>query len=310
MAAIPAAHVQALRAFNRFYTQRIGVLDPYLGGQLSLTEVRVLYELAHRDGCTATSLARLLGLDPGYLSRILGRFERNGWLRRNPSPADARQSLLQLTPAGHEAFDPLQQRSREEAAALLAPLPPARREQLVHALQQVQRLLDPQRPAAERDVVLRDPRPGDLGWVVMQHGELYAREWGYDTRFEALVAEVAAGLLRRFDPQWEKGWIAELEGERVGSVFVVRKSATVAQLRLLILLPQARGLGLGGRLVDECIAFARAKGYRKMVLWTNGQLEAARAIYTSRGFRLTASEPLHDYGQELVSETWELPLRP
>jgi DNA-binding MarR family transcriptional regulator/GNAT superfamily N-acetyltransferase len=306
---VSARHVQALRGFNRFYTRHIGVLDPYLGGDLSLTEVRVLYELAHRDQPTATELGRDLGFDAGYLSRILRRFEGRGWLERAPSPADARQSLLRLTEAGHAAFAPLQQRSRDEAASLLDPLPPARREQLVASLQTVQRLLGDPGVAAPRAVVLRDPQPGDLGWVVEQHGAIYAREYGYTTEFEALVAEVAAGLLRNFDPAWEKGWIAEIDGERVGSVFVVRKSATVAQLRLLILTPAARGLGVGGRLVDACIAFARDKGYRKLVLWTNGQLEAARAIYAARGFELAASEPLAAYGQQLVSETWELPLR-
>jgi len=305
---VSAAHVKALRGFNRFYTQRIGVLDPYLGSEFSLTEVRVLYELAHRDQPTASELGRDLSLDAGYLSRILRRFEHQGWIERTPSPADARQSLVRLTEAGRQAFEPLQQRSREEAMALLQPLPPGQRERAIAALQTVQRLFDPGEARA-RTVQLRDPRPGDLGWVVMQHGEVYAREYGYSSEFEALVAEVAAAYLRRFDPQWEKGWIAELDGERVGSVFVVRKSATVAQLRLLILSPHARGLGLGGRLVDECIAFARAKGYRKMVLWTNGQLEAARAIYASRGFELVESVPMAAYGQQLVGETWSLDLR-
>jgi DNA-binding MarR family transcriptional regulator/GNAT superfamily N-acetyltransferase len=306
---VAASHVKALRGFNRFYTRRIGVLDPYLGGELSLTEVRVLYELAHQDQPTASELGRELGLDAGYLSRILRRFESRGWLERAPSPADARQSLLRLTAAGHEAFAPLQQRSRDEAAALLAPLAPERRERVIAAMDTMQRLLDPQARVPARTVQLRDPGPGDLGWVVMQHGEIYAREYGYTSEFEALVADVAAKLLETFDPAWEKGWIAELDGERVGSVFVVRKSATVAQLRLLILTAHARGLGLGGRLVDECIAFARARGYRKMVLWTNGQLDAARAIYAARGFQLVSSEPLHAYGQQLVGETWELDLR-
>lgn len=305
---VAAVHVEALRAFNRFYTQRIGVLDPYLGSPFSLTEVRVLFELAHRDQPTAAELGRDLSLDAGYLSRILRRFEHEGWVERVPSPADARQSLLRLAPAGRSAFEPLQQRSREEAAALLRPLPPGQRERAIAALQTVQRLLAPGDTRA-RTVQLRDPRPGDLGWVVMQHGEVYAREWGYTSAFEGLVAEVAAGLLKSFDPAREKGWIAELDGERVGSVFVVRKSATVAQLRLLILAPHARGLGLGGRLVDECIAFAKERGYRKLVLWTNGQLEAARAIYVSRGFERTGSEPLAAYGQQLVSETWSLDLR-
>jgi len=307
-AAVPAPQIQAVRAFNRFYTQRIGVLDPYLGGELSLTEVRVLYELAHRDQPTASELGRDLGLDAGYLSRILRRFESRGWLERVPSPADARQSLLRLTDDGRTAFAPLQQKSRDEAGALLAPLAPAARARAIEAMQTLQELLAPQAARPPRTVLLRDPAHGDLGWVVQAHGEIYAREYRFTSEFEALVAEIAAKFLRNYDAQREKGWIAEIDGERVGSVFVVRKSATVAQLRLLILTPQARGHGLGGRLTDECIAFARAKGYRKLVLWTNGHLEAARAIYASRGFRLTHTEPYPAHGQDLVSETWELRL--
>ena len=305
---VAPAQVKALRGFNRFYTQRIGVLDPYLGGELSLTEVRVLYELAHRDQPTATELGRDLTLDTGYLSRILRRFEARGWLERRPSPADARQSLLQLTEAGHAAFKPLQQKSRDEAAELLATLPAASREKLIAAMGTVQQLLEPAPQAATRTVVLRDPRPGDMGWVVMQHGEIYAREYGFTSEFEGLVAGIAAKYIERFDPAWEKGWIAEIDGERVGSVFVVRRSATVAQLRLLILTPAARGHGLGARLTDECIAFARSKGYRKLVLWTQSNLFAARAIYKSRGFRHVKSEPHNAYGQKLVAETWELKL--
>lgn len=304
-ASVPAADVKAVRAFNRFYTQRIGILRRYLDSDFTLTEVRVLYEIAHRPGVTASALARELAVDAGYLSRMLRRFAAEGWLARETSAADARQSLLKLTEAGHAAFAPLQQKSRDETAALLAGVAPAARPRLVRALRTVQDLLAPGR---ERHVVLRDPAPGDLGWVVQQHGELYAREYGYPAAFEALVAEVAARYLRDFDPAWEKGWIAEVDGERAGSVFVVRKSATVAQLRLLILRPEARGLGLGGRLVDECIAFARARRYRKLTLWTNGQLAAARAIYASRGFRCVKREPYPAYGQDLTSEVWELKL--
>jgi DNA-binding MarR family transcriptional regulator len=304
---VSAAHVKALRGFNRFYTQRIGVLSPYLASDFSLTEVRVLYELAHRELPTAAEIGRDLGLDAGYLSRILRRFEQRGWVARAPSPADARQSLLKLTPAGHDAFAPLQQRSRDEAAAMLAPLAAPDREAVIAAMARVQRLLSGE-AAAPRTAVLRDPRPGDMGWVVQQHGELYAREFGYTAAFEAAVAKIAADYLLRFDPEREKGWIAELDGERVGSVFVVRRSATVAQLRLLILSPAARGLGLGARLTDECIAFARSRGYRKLVLWTQSHLEAARSIYRSRGFVLLKSEPNDDYGPHLTSETWELAL--
>jgi DNA-binding MarR family transcriptional regulator/N-acetylglutamate synthase-like GNAT family acetyltransferase len=307
--AASTAHIKAIRGFNRFYTQRIGVLDPYLGSEFSLTEVRVLYELAHRDQPTATELGRDLSLDAGYLSRILRRFEGKGWLARVPSPADARQSLLKLTEAGHAAFAPLQQQSRDEAAALLAALPPEDQHKVVGAMTTVQRLLaGPEEAVATRTVVLRDPQPGDMGWVVQQHGEIYAREYGWNSEFEALVADIAGKYLKHHRPDCEKCWIAELDGERVGAVFVVRKSATVAQLRMLILTPGARGLGLGGRLSDECIAFARAKGYRKMVLWTNSCLTAARAIYARRGFELVKSEPYQGFGHELVGETWALKL--
>jgi DNA-binding MarR family transcriptional regulator/GNAT superfamily N-acetyltransferase len=307
-AAVAPAQIEAVRGFNRFYTQRIGVLAPYLGSELSLTEVRVLYELAHRDQPTASELGRDLTLDAGYLSRILRRFEHRGWLARVPSPADARQSLLRLTTAGQRAFAPLQEQSRAEAAGLLKPLAPAQRDALIAGLGHVQHLLDASRPMAPRSVVLRDPRPGDLGWVVQQHGEIYWREYRFNSQFEALVAEVAAQYLKNFDPTHEKGWIAEIDGERVGSVFVVRRSKTVAQLRLLILTPAARGLGLGQRLTDECIAFARATGYRKLTLWTQRNLLAARAIYRSRGFECVKSQPYPAFGQKLVSEVWDLKL--
>jgi len=302
-------HVQAVRGFNRFYTRHIGILDPYLGSDLSLTEVRVLYELAHRDQSTATELACDLVLDAGYLSRILRRFEAKRWLARIPSPADARQSLLALTAAGHKAFAPLQQKSREEAAELLAPLTDGDRHQLIDAMNRVQRLLDPANVAGKTPVaVLRPPEPGDMGWVVQQHGEIYAREYGWSAEFEALVANIVALFVRQYQAEWERCWMAELDGERVGSVFVVRKSKTVAQLRMLILTRQARGLGLGARLTDECIAFARSKGYKKMVLWTNSCLGVARGIYAKRGFRLVKSEPYQGFGQSLVGETWELKL--
>jgi DNA-binding MarR family transcriptional regulator/GNAT superfamily N-acetyltransferase len=307
--AVPAAQIEAVRGFNRFYTQRIGVLDPYLGSELTLTQVRVLYELAHRDQPTASELGRDLALDAGYLSRILRRFEQRGWLQRVPSPADARQSLLRLTAAGQKAFAPLQDKSRDEAAALLSALRALDRDSVIAAMRQIQQLLEPRAVAAAgKPVVLRDPRPGDLGWVVQQHGEIYWREYRFNSEFEALVAGVAARYLKNFDPAHDKGWIAEIDGERVGSVFVVRRSRTVAQLRLLILTPGARGRGLGQRLTDECIAFARAAGYRKLMLWTQRHLLAARAIYRSRGFEVTKSEQYAAFGQNLVSEVWELKL--
>lgn len=307
--AIDAAAVKAIRQFIRFYTRRIGALDPYLGSPMSLTDVRVLYELAHREVAVASEIGRDLGLDAGYMSRILRRFETEGWLTREPHPRDARQSVLRLTEAGHAAFAPLQQKSREEAASLLATLAPAQRQQLVQAMGTMQALLDPEAaPAKPQAAVLRDPAPGDIGWVVQQHGEIYAREYGWNSNFEALVAGIASEFLLKFQPEWERCWIAELNGERVGAIFVVRKSPTVAQLRLLILTPGARGLGLGGKLVDECIAFARLKGYKKMVLWTNTCLVAARGIYAKRGFQLTHSEPHEGYGAPQVGETWELKL--
>ncbi len=306
-----AAHIQAVRRFNRFYTQRIGVLDPYLGSEFSLTEVRVLYELAHRDQPTASELGRDLALDAGYLSRILRRFERQGWLARVPSPADARHSLLALTDAGHKIFAPLKQQSSDKASALLAALMPGQQRELVSAMATMQRLLAPvteSTPTRTRTIVLRDPKPGDMGWVVQQHGEIYAREYGWNSEFEALVANIVSKYLEKVQPESRKCWIAELDGEQVGAVFVVRKTASVAQLRMLILTPQARGLGLGGRLVDECIQFARSKGYKKMQLWTNSCLDAARALYAKRGFRLVRSEPYNGFGHDLVGETWELRL--
>jgi len=306
---VDAAAVKAVRQFNRFYTRRIGALDPYLGSPMSLTDVRVLYELAHRETAVASEIGRDLGLDAGYMSRILRRFETEGWLTREPHPRDARQSVLHLTEAGHAAFAPLQQKSREEAAALLESLAPSQRQQLVQAMGTMQSLLDPDAaPPKPQAAILRDPAPGDIGWVVQQHGEIYAREYGWNSKFEALVAGIASEFLLKFQPEWERCWIAELNGERVGAIFVVRKSATVAQLRMLILTPGARGLGLGGKLVDECIAFARRKGYKKMVLWTNSCLVAARGIYAKRGFQLTQSEPHEGYGSPQVGETWELKL--
>jgi len=307
---VPSQSVKAVRRFNRFFTRRIGVLDPYLGSDLSLTDVRVLYELAHREAPIASELARDLGLDGGYLSRILRRFETTGWLTRSAHANDARQSVLTLTDAGRAAFEPLQQKSRDEAAALLAPLDPARQQKVVTAMQQIEALLEPQAADADkpRTALLRDPQPGDMGWVVQQHGEIYWREYSWNIEFEAMVADIAAQFVRKFDPQWEKCWIAELDGERVGAIFVVRKSASTAQLRMLLLTPGARGLGLGARLTDECIAFARAKRYKKMVLWTNSCLVAARAIYAKRGFELVKSEPYEGFGQQLVGETWSLKL--
>ena len=302
------AQVRALRAFNRFYTQSTGLLDPFLGSEFSLTEARVLYELAHHAPCTAAELARRLVLDAGYLSRIVHRFTASQWITRTPSATDARQHTLELTPEGRAAFEPLQQRARDEAGRLLAKLAPGHRDALIAALERTQALLDTDANERARTAVLREVRPGDMGWVLQMHGEIYAREYGWNSEFEAFVAEIVAGMIRHHDPEWERGWIAEIDGERVGSVFLVRKSETEAQLRLLILSPAARGQGLGARLTDECLAFARAKGYRKAVLWTTSGLDASRAIYSKRGFVMVGSEAYHGYGKDLVGQTWELEL--
>jgi DNA-binding MarR family transcriptional regulator/GNAT superfamily N-acetyltransferase len=300
-----AERVAAVRRFNRFYTRQIGLLDEgYLDSPFSLTQVRVLYELAHRDRVTAAELGRDLGLDPGYLSRLLTGFEKRRLLGRRPSAADGRQSLLTLTPRGRAAFAPLDARSRQEVGALLKRLPATGQRRLLEAMRLIEALLG-QAPGARTPYLLRPPRPGDLGWVVHRHGALYAQEYGWDERFEALVARVVAEFVERCDPRRERCWIAEKDGEVVGSVFLVRRSRTVAQLRLLLVEPSARGLGLGRRLVDECLVFARPAGYRKVTLWTNSVLRAARHIYRTAGFRLVHREPHQSFGQALVGETWE-----
>ena len=299
------ARIAAVRGFNRFYTQRIGVLRRRMyGSPLSLAEVRVLYELAHRDAPTAGALADDLDLDRGYLSRILQGFERDGLVRRSRSAQDARQSHLALTPKGRKAFAPLDRASHDEVARLLSGLSDADARRLVAGMTTIERLLAGTPPEAPT-VALRAHRPGDIGWVIERHGTLYAEEYGWDETFEALVAGIAAKFIERFDPARERCWIAERDGERVGCVFVVGRSPTVAQLRLLLVEPAARGLGIGARLVDECLAFARTVGYRRMMLWTNGGLDAARAIYEARGFRLTKEEPHHSFGRDLVGQTFE-----
>ena len=302
-----AGRIAAVRRFNRFWTRQIGVLGDYLDSPFSLTETRVLYELAHRDGFTAAALAAEIGLDPGYLSRILSAFERRGFLQRVRSKADGRQAHLSLTARGRRAFAPLEARSRDEVGTLLGRLPAAKQERLVESLHTVEALLA---ASAERPspYLLRARQPGDLGWVVHRHAVLYAEEYGFDEQFEALVATVIAEFVKHFDPGRDHCWIAEKDGQPVGSVFCVHRSRTVAQLRLLLVEPSARGLGLGARLVDECVRFARRAGYRKVTLWTNSVLVAARRIYEAAGFRLVHSEPHKSFGQELVGETWELDL--
>jgi len=300
--------VEAARRFNRFYTRTIGVLrEGAYKSPFSLTEVRVLYELAHRDQPTATALGRDLGLDAGYLSRILRGFERRGLVIKTRSAADGRQSHLALTAQGRKVFAPLNARSHDEVAALLGGLSSAAQGRLVGAMQTIERLLgDREEPHAP--YVLRSPQPGDLGWVVHRHGAVYAQEYGYDAQFEALVAGIVAQFVQRLDPKRERCWIAEQRGEVVGSVFLVARSKTVAQLRLLLVEPNARGSGLGTRLVSECVRFARQTVYRKVMLWTQSELRAARRLYEAAGFRMVRKEKNHSFGKDLVSETWELDL--
>ncbi len=297
--------VELARRFNRFYTRKIGVLhEGAYRSPFSLTEVRVLYELAHRDKPTATELGRELGLDAGYLSRILRGFERRGLVLKIRSAADARQSHLSLTAHGRKVFAPLNARSHDEVAVMLGGLSPAAQTRVIDAMRTIERLLgDPPEPSAS--FVLRPPQPGDLGWVVHRHGAVYAQEYGYNEQFEALVAEIVAHFVQRYDAKRERCWIAERDGELVGSVFLVARSKTVAQLRLLLVEPRARGSGLGTRLVDECVRFARQAGYRKIMLWTQSELVAARRLYQGAGFHVGRKERNSSFGKDLVSETWE-----
>ena len=301
--------VHAVRHFNRFYTRQIGLLQQgLLATPFSLTEVRLLYELAHRDGGTAAELSADLTLDPGYLSRILAKFEKRGWIHRQPSPADRRQTLLTLTSKGSATLAPLEERSNEQVAQMLAQVSPTAQGQLMGAMQQIEQILSPEVERAA-SYLLRSHQPGDMGWVVFRHGVLYSQEYRYDERFEALVAGIVAEFIEKFDSQHEHCWIAEKNGERVGSVFLVRKSAAVAKLRLLLVEPSARGLGIGLRLVEECVRFARQSGYKRMMLWTQSELKAARSIYERAGFELIAEEKHDSWGRKgLVAETWELKL--
>jgi len=300
--------IAAVRHFSRFYTRRIGVLqEGLLQSEFSLTEGRVLYELAHRDGLTASGLGKELGLDAGYLSRILRRFAERGLLAKETAAADGRQNLLKLTRAGRAAFAPLNRRSREEIGAMLRAMPEGAQVRLVGAMRGIEELLGDS-AAPKAPYLLRPHQAGDMGWVIGRHGALYAQEYRFNLEFEALVAEIAAKFVRDFDPTGERCWIAERDGANVGSVFVVRHSRTVAKLRLLLVEPEARGLGIGARLVDECIRFARQAGYRKLALWTNSILLAARHLYVEAGFQLVDAARHHSFGRDLVGETWELKL--
>ena len=323
-----APRIAALRAFNRFYTQRIGVLNgQLLDTRFSLAESRVLWELAHlpadAPGISAADLARRLDLDPGYLSRLLKPMKARKLLRSQPSADDGRQQQLSLSAAGRRAFAPLDERSQAQTAALLAPLADADRQCLVESMQRIEALLG-DRPADRPPYLLRPHGPGDIGWVIARHGALYAREYRWDLSFEALVARIAAQFIERFDPQREACWIAERPapkgssgaGENVGCVFLVQARRDdvgepepgIAQLRLLLVEPSARGLGIGARLVAECERFARQAGYRRIRLWTQSNLVAARSIYKTAGYQLVSTEPHRSFGHDLVGEMWELAL--
>jgi DNA-binding MarR family transcriptional regulator/GNAT superfamily N-acetyltransferase len=302
--------VGAVRRFNRLYTRRIGVLrDNFLDSSYSLAEARVLYELARRERLTATEVAADLGLDHGYLSRILRSFGERGLVAKAPSPTDRRQSLLSLTVKGRVAFAQIDQRSQSEIADMIGRLSPIDQERLIGAMRTIESVLD-KTPASEPPYILRPPRPGDMGWIVSRHGALYREEYGWDERLEALTAEIVAAFIRDYDGKRERGWIAERDGENVGCVLLVKETEEIARLRLLLVEPKARGLGIGARLVEETLRFAREAHYRSITLWTHSVLTAARHIYERAGFKLTASKEHDEFGKTLVGETWELELGP
>lgn len=301
------ARVAAIRRFNRFYTRKIGVLEQQLlQSAFSLTEARVLFELAHRTDPTAKEIGAELGLDPGYLSRIVQSFLEKELITRKPVPSDRRQFRLAMTSKGRLAFGRLNRSSYEDVGGMLEKLPAGDERRLVDAMTTIERVLDG--TASLRQATLRAHKPGDMGWIVQQHGLLYAREFDWDISFEGMVAEIVSQFLKNFDPAQERCWIAEIDGAQAGSVFLVKHSDEIAKIRLLLVDPAGRGIGLGKRLVDECIAFARQCGYRKITLWTQSMLLAARGIYERAGFVHVASEPHRSFGHDLIGETWELKL--
>lgn len=296
-----------MREFNRFYTNVLGLLrEGLLDTPYSLTEARVIFELAREDRTEAGQLRRWLDIDAGYLSRILTRFENDGVVSRSRSPADARRQVIGLTTTGQAVFAKLDALSAGQIRGLLAGLPASARSRLAGAMTGIRQVLDG--TPREDALVLRAPLPGDLGWVVQRNGALYAAEFGWDETYEALVAQIVAHYAARAGGKGEAAWIAEVAGEPAGCVFCMRKTDDTAQLRLLLVEPHARGMGIGARLVAECVAFARRSGYREMVLWTNDVLHAARRIYRRAGFELVSSEPHHSFGHDLVGQDWRLPL--
>ena len=313
MSASPdSLQIETLRGFNRFYTRRIGALEEgLLKSPFTLTQARVLFELGTGKNATAGEISDTLGLDLGYLSRIVQDFASRRLISRRKSSDDGRRILLSLTAKGRKAFQNLDQSSRSEVSAILAELPPATRDRLLASLQDVQRMLSDRKAEAANEVVIRTYRVGDIGWAIERHAQLYAEEYRWNEEFEALVASLFARFANEHDPAKERFWVAELEGERVGCVFVVRNEddPSVAQLRCLLVDPRGRGLGVGKRLVAECVAFARSAGYPKMMLWTNDVLVAARHIYETAGFALAKEEPHHSFGHDLVGQIWTLDLR-
>ncbi len=304
-----ARHIAAVRSFNRFYTQRIGVLqEGWLKSPFSLAQARVLYEILHRDKPTATELARDMGLDAGYLSRILRAFETAGVIVKEISDADGRQSLLSVTSLGRKQFAPIETQTNDAVSALLGELSDPDQARLVLAMKTIEDLLG-HKPEAKVPYILRPPRAGDMGWIVGRHGVRYGEDYGWDEQIEALTAEIAATFVRNYNAKKERCWIAERNGENVGSVLLVRETDQVARLRLLLVEPQARGLGIGARLVDECVRFARTAGYEKVTLWTHSILIAARHIYQRAGFSLVHSWSHDEFGKTLTGETWDLELR-
>ena len=303
--------IAAVRRFNRYYTRQIGVLrKTFLDSPYSLGEARVLYEIAINHSPTASEIARSLDLDAGYLSRVLRNFERRGLIRKRASPNDGRQSHLTLTPRGRKSFMPLDARSQRDTAAMLGKLAPAEQARLIAAMTAIETLLEGQiqEPKPQRRYTLRAPRPGDFGWIIKRNAELYAQDYGWVAPFEGVCAQIVADFVNKFDATRERGWIAEIDGENVGSLMLANDGDGVARLRLLSVEPRARGLGIGARLVDEAIRFARSAGYRKIALWTHSVLTAARHIYQSAGFKLMRSEEHQSWGQPVVSEHWDLAL--
>ena len=301
-------HITAVRAFNRFYTRKLGVLDQHLGqSPFSLSEARVLYELAHRDDLAAKEIGIELGLDPGYLSRIVQAFDDKGLITRKPLPADRRQYQLSLTAKGRQAFAKLNHGSQNEVAAMLAQLPAGDATRLTQAMSTIEAVLE-QRPSRPNSFVLRSHRVGDMGWVISRQAAAYAADYNWDISYEALVAEICAQFIKNYDAAREHCWIAEVGGEPVGSIFLVKATDAIAKLRLLQVEKKARGLGVGRALVEQCIQGARERGYSKMTLWTQSILLAARGIYQNAGFKLVKEEKHHSFGADLVGETWELDL--